>query len=559
VVKAILVCVCVALAVGLVGQAIGIWDYSDFGRLILHSSPEITGQHGETISNATDGEWDFGDAVVNAAVGRTATLVVAASNSSSLAKKQADYVCDGTDDEAEINAAIDALSSSGGLVLLLEGTYYINNSISLADGDDNITITGQGCGTVLKIPDNHSQTFYVISAVGSADTLTNIHIRDLQIDGNKDNVASSTQWYVGVDFNKVKRASIENVYLMDGKGYSGDGYAIWLREAYNVTISNCHVEGWDEVPVEFRLVDRVVVSNNFLEGRFELYETADNITIEGNVLHNIEIDAGTDVAAQADSINQLQISNNFFYTDEDRASGFYLVHLRSAERALVSGNQFYINGANWSGVGGNYGDHHEIIGNSFYLLSSAISGVSNTFKYSNIVGNYFYHAAQNHGITISAGSYNNIANNYSYNVDPTSYATSLVRLTGTADNNFIRNNFVYNGGDCIYVATDGNEITGNQIRGKFNRGINVSGDNNRFVDNYISGTIWVSEIDDSGSGNLFGKYLHDARTTAQGTSTGTITVLSGSTNNANIDGWAPIYHPTIGDTIWVPYMLDPTP
>ena len=44
-------------------------------------------------------------------VTRTATVVVAAADS--LHPEQADYVCDGVDDQVEIQAAIDALPNGG--------------------------------------------------------------------------------------------------------------------------------------------------------------------------------------------------------------------------------------------------------------------------------------------------------------------------------------------------------------------------------------------------------------------------------------------------------------
>jgi len=65
-----------------------------------------------------------------AAVGRTATYVVAASSSPAHVKRQADYVCDGVDDQVEIQAAIDA-SPEGGTVALTIGDFIISGTINL--------------------------------------------------------------------------------------------------------------------------------------------------------------------------------------------------------------------------------------------------------------------------------------------------------------------------------------------------------------------------------------------------------------------------------------------
>lgn len=59
--------------------------------------------------------------------GRTATYVVAASNAPDHVKQQADYVCNGTNDEVEINAAIEAVANG-----------YSTNTISISGA----TVTG---------------------------------------------------------------------------------------------------------------------------------------------------------------------------------------------------------------------------------------------------------------------------------------------------------------------------------------------------------------------------------------------------------------------------------
>jgi len=76
-----------------------------------------------------------------------ATLIVAASDS--LHKGRADYVCDGTDDEEEIKAAMDALPPEGGKVVLLDGTYYIHHTLYFSRG--NMIIEGQGASTILRV------------------------------------------------------------------------------------------------------------------------------------------------------------------------------------------------------------------------------------------------------------------------------------------------------------------------------------------------------------------------------------------------------------------------
>lgn len=73
--------------------------------------------------------------------GKPAVITIAASNASSIAKNNANYVCSGTNDQNIINGAIAALPSSGGEIHLSAGIFYISNPIVI---DRNIKITGEG-------------------------------------------------------------------------------------------------------------------------------------------------------------------------------------------------------------------------------------------------------------------------------------------------------------------------------------------------------------------------------------------------------------------------------
>lgn len=78
-----------------------------------------------------------------------ATFVVAASNSTDHGKASADYVCDGTADDVEINAALAAADPGiGAGVLLLEGFYSLAASITLNQFGQGLR--GQGFGTYIK-------------------------------------------------------------------------------------------------------------------------------------------------------------------------------------------------------------------------------------------------------------------------------------------------------------------------------------------------------------------------------------------------------------------------
>ncbi len=77
---------------------------------------------------------------------RTARLVIGTSTAGWTAD-DCDYLCDGSSDHVEINAAIKAMPANGGEIVLLDGTYSLSAAVIIAQ--DNITLRGSGSGTVL--------------------------------------------------------------------------------------------------------------------------------------------------------------------------------------------------------------------------------------------------------------------------------------------------------------------------------------------------------------------------------------------------------------------------
>jgi len=82
-------------------------------------------------------------------IGRHAATSVIGSSVAGHTLADCDYLCDGVDDQIEINAAIQALRPcGGGKIAIREGAYSITASITV--DVDNITIEGMGASTALK-------------------------------------------------------------------------------------------------------------------------------------------------------------------------------------------------------------------------------------------------------------------------------------------------------------------------------------------------------------------------------------------------------------------------
>jgi hypothetical protein len=118
---------------------------------------------------------------------REVTFTVAAADSSEAAKKAADYVCDGTSDEVEIQAALDACLYSastdqygnylyqGGRVILLDGHYNLGTFIAVYRSN---ILDGQGTGTVLQPQAGFADYFMIRMASGE--------VRNIRFDGAKE-------------------------------------------------------------------------------------------------------------------------------------------------------------------------------------------------------------------------------------------------------------------------------------------------------------------------------------------------------------------------------------
>jgi hypothetical protein len=63
----------------------------------------------------------------------------------------ADYICDGTDDQAQLQAALNALPASGGELVLLAGTYSVSATVTFPI--NNITVSGLGDSTYVTFDD----------------------------------------------------------------------------------------------------------------------------------------------------------------------------------------------------------------------------------------------------------------------------------------------------------------------------------------------------------------------------------------------------------------------
>lgn len=156
---------------------------------------------------------------------RSATIVVAASDSSAKSKAQADYVCDGTADNVQIQAAIDSIVGSGGEILLLEGNFVLDDDV---DVYGKISISGMGQKTTVISCAAMKNGFTV-----DAQSHNGVNISNMSFD------LHNTSYY-GIRADKLSDAVLSNIYFEDVKsGYHG----VYIGEFYRVRLDHLYSIG----------------------------------------------------------------------------------------------------------------------------------------------------------------------------------------------------------------------------------------------------------------------------------------------------------------------------
>ena len=218
--------------------------------------------------------------------GRAARFVIGTSTAG-WTEADCDYLCDGTADEVEIKAAISALPSGGGEILLLDGTYNISSSIAISKA--NVVLRGSGPSTVLKRMFNLTSSNGVVACSAS-----NCCIRSMNVDGNKVDYSS--------DDNRAIYASQSAAYIeIEDVIAKNSHIGIALTGMTGARVSNCIVQttssrGFYISNVSSAVLDKNIVSGNGGTG-ITIENTTDirllNTSISNTVDYGITIDAAS--------------------------------------------------------------------------------------------------------------------------------------------------------------------------------------------------------------------------------------------------------------------------
>ncbi len=153
---------------------------------------------------------------VSSSVVTGTTFTVAASDSAY--PSRADYKCDGTADDVEIQQAVDALPAGGGKIILMEGTFSLDAGIVI--GISNVLIEGAGTATVISTPALAEDFF-------SFTDMTNVRFENFTILGTNQTAGGGINAVGTCTGSNYANVTVSGTYLVPFVGI--------LRESLNET------------------------------------------------------------------------------------------------------------------------------------------------------------------------------------------------------------------------------------------------------------------------------------------------------------------------------------
>ena len=326
------------------------------GRLLRGVSNPVSGQDAVNLQYA---QANFASKDSAGSSGKRTCRFVVGTSTAGWTKDECDYLCDGTDDQVEINAAIQALPSGGGEIVILDGAYNITATIAM--DKDNVKLSGNGNATVLRRMWNSSADEGVITI-----TATNggCCVENIFVDGNK-------SAYSSLNNNGIYLSSSSN-NTITGNTCNNNNSGIHLYSSSNNTITGntCNNNGNSGIYLSSSSNNTITgnTCNNNGNSGIHLYSSSNN-TITGNTCNNNG--NGIYLSSSNNTITGNTCNNN--------GNGIYL---SSSSNNTITGNTCNNNGN--SGI---------------YLRSSSNNTITGNTCNNNGNGIYLFNSSSNNTIT----------------------------------------------------------------------------------------------------------------------------------------------------------------
>ncbi|MDB9944491.1 right-handed parallel beta-helix repeat-containing protein, partial [bacterium] len=437
------------------------------GQIVSSSTATSTFANGISLENGC-----FQTADGNCLSNSDTQVVVAASDSSATEKAAADYIADGTNDEEQIQDAIDYVyaNGGGGTVHLLAGTYtvgtttYTDRAINMAT---STRLVGQGAGsTIIKFASGFSGAVDLV-AIRNVEY---VHLEGFTLDGN---------------------ASVSN----------GDTL-VYSSSANNIVIDGVNVINSDEIGFYLNGVASSTIRNGLLnnisQGGIDIDGGTHDILIENMVL----TDTGGAGIIEGFSAARVTVRDNSF---EDTVTASLYLWSQTPDW-IVSGNTMINPGSEavqlrWAGGENMLFENNKVV--------SAIMWSSDSNTNVQIINNHFSGATD---ALYTSGS-NWVISGNTIEFDDWAGIYDQAVSTKIVDNRIVDSaNLTDEVG--IYLDGTGNTIvTGNHVTvtGASAYTIENWSDNVTLANNFLSGGLGIS---DNGTGTRYDEHNRNTLTTA---------------------------------------------
>lgn len=231
------------------GAASGVATLDSGSKVPSAQIPDLSGSYLVTTQKAAASGVASLDSTSRLTIGQIpltgkSTLYVAASGATAAEKARADYVCDGTADEAEINAALVAIrAAGGGTVLLSAGSFTLAAPVAV-EGSDNVNdvravhLTGMGTGvTQLNVPTGVTSGINLTKCVIAHISELSIVITGLSSHGIS-SAATSTGGY-----RSFWHSSFKNLRIAGPWTGTHTGWGMYLGSPFRSVFENIEIGG----------------------------------------------------------------------------------------------------------------------------------------------------------------------------------------------------------------------------------------------------------------------------------------------------------------------------
>ncbi len=407
------------------------------------------------------------------------TYIVAASNS--VNKEKADFVGDGTNDQNAINAAIDALPSTGGAVVLLDGTFNLTGTVAI--NKSNTTLQGQGSSTVLRRMWDSSAAEGVVT-VGGNGTANYATITNLKIDGNKATYANVNN--LGLQIASSCSVQARNARVMDNTIINTASHAIHASGACSNSIEGYYGNNTIISPggAGINLTtsgNTASVIGNKISGAAVGVQWGDG---QGVILDNT-ITAGS-IGMQISSAF-VTIANNLVFSNTSH--GIIYRSFSGSYATSITGNVVKSNGGHGIVVSNNA---------SIPVTGNAVSdntgiGIQVEANLNNVLGN----RVSNNGAGITISGNNNVIESNVLSENGGTGGNSSISTTNGLDNKLVNNTITDSVGTGWAIAI--NPGCCNIIRNVYLSGNTYSGAGASSIQDLGIATIWDNQMDANGN------------------------------------------------------------